>query len=262
MAVELPGGCRIFGSREGEPRREGPVAVRRLVGRESGARAISLAVLELDAGAAARWRNGECDEVLFVADGAGHALLGGERHALAPRTGVFVRPGQEIEIRSSGPAALQLLDSRCPDPGPRLSFDGGSHAPSPVSPLEPAVVRFEEQAVERADDGRWFRVLVDAKIGCDQTTQFVGFVPPGRAPDHFHEYEEVVCILEGEGRFWSGPESAPIAAGSCIYLPRRQPHCVENTGAAALSLYGLFHPSGSPAVRFDPAGIASGSEKR
>jgi len=85
-------------------------------------------------------------------------------------------------------------------------------------------------------------------------TQFVGFIPPGRAPDHFHEYEEVVCILEGQGRFWSGSSSAPVARGSCLYLPRGQPHCLENTGEAPLRIHGLFYPAGSPAIRFEPRG--------
>jgi mannose-6-phosphate isomerase-like protein (cupin superfamily) len=118
-------------------------------------------------------------------------------------------------------------------------------------------VRFEDQPTERAGDGRWFRVLVDTSAGCAQVTQFIGFIPPGRAPDHFHEYEEVACILAGAGRFWSGDSSAPITAGSCLYLPRRQPHCVENTGDGTLQLCGLFYPAGSPAVRYRPGGVSS-----
>ena len=84
-------------------------------------------------------------------------------------------------------------------------------------------------------------------------TQFVGSIPPGRAPDHFHEYEEVLFILRGEGRMWAGTISTPIEFGSCIYLPRKQVHCVENTGAGELRLLGVFYPAGSPAVRYEAA---------
>jgi mannose-6-phosphate isomerase-like protein (cupin superfamily) len=251
MAVELEGGCRVFGLREGDAFREGGLRAWRLVGRETGARAISLSTLELEPGSPARWRNAGCDEAFFVLEGEGEVFLGEERHEVGQRAGVFVRPGQEVRIRNSGSQPLVLLDSRCPDPGPGLSFDSQDAAAAGGGP---AVVRFDDQSVERAGDGRSFRVLVDSRIGCEQTTQFVGFVPPGRAPDHFHEYEEVICILEGQGFFWSGRESAPIAAGTCLYLPRRQPHCVENRGASPLSLYGLFYPAGSPAVRYSPAG--------
>jgi mannose-6-phosphate isomerase-like protein (cupin superfamily) len=93
---------------------------------------------------------------------------------------------------------------------------------------------------------RWYRVLIDSEV-----TQFVGSIPPGRAPDHFHEYEEVLFILKGEGRMWFGEEPSRIVEGSCIYLPRRQVHCVENTGTGELRLLGVFYPAGSPAVRYE-----------
>jgi mannose-6-phosphate isomerase-like protein (cupin superfamily) len=93
-------------------------------------------------------------------------------------------------------------------------------------------------------------VLLDESVGSAQVTQFVGGIPPGRAPDHYHEYEEVLCILKGEGRLWAGASSTPIEAGSCVFLPRRQVHCVENTGSGELRLLGVFYPAGSPAVRY------------
>lgn len=258
MAVELEGGCRVFALREGVPVTRGELEVRRHVGRGLGAQAISLSVLDLAPGASAAWRNGPCDEILFVLEGEGEIRLDGARHRIAARNGVFARPGSAVETANTGRSRMTVLGSRCPDPGPETSVTESFSRPASGhgSPAPSPIVRFEDQATERAGDNRWFRVLVDAKAGCEQVTQFVGFIPPGRAPDHFHEYEEVACILEGEGRFWSGASSAPVAAGSCLYLPRRQPHCLENTGAGPLELYGLFYPSGSPAARYDPAGIS------
>src|SRR5262245_14287454 len=92
---------------------------------------------------------------------------------------------------------------------------------------------------------RWYIELIQAEV-----TQFIGGIPPGRAPDHFHLYEEVICILDGAGIMHAGETSTPIAAGSCIFLPRRQRHCVENTGNGELRLLGVFYPAGSPAVRY------------
>ena len=48
MAVTLKGACRVMGLREGEPARQGRLRVWRHVGRESGAAALSLRVLEVD----------------------------------------------------------------------------------------------------------------------------------------------------------------------------------------------------------------------
>jgi mannose-6-phosphate isomerase-like protein (cupin superfamily) len=151
------------------------------------------------------------------------------------------------------------LSSRCPDPGPEIHFEDPQTVVSLATKDEPSgspVVRFEDRPTERAGDGRWFRILVDKTAGCEQVTQFIGFIPPGRAPEHFHEYEEVICILGGAGRFWSRDSSVPIAAGSCVYLPRGEPHCLENTGADVLQLCGLFYPAGSPAIRYHPGGAA------
>jgi mannose-6-phosphate isomerase-like protein (cupin superfamily) len=258
MAVDFAGGCRAFELREGEPamRRKG-LAVWRHVGRERGATAISFSVLELAPESGAAWRNRECDEVLGVLEGEGRLILDGGRHPLEPGTGIYVRPHDLVRIENAGRGPLTIASSRCPDPGPGIEFEDGP-APTARGParLSSPVVRFEDQPTERAGDGRWFRVLVDAKAGCAQVTQFIGFIPAGRAPDHFHEYEEIVCILAGAGRFWSGGSSTPIAAGSCLYLPRRQPHCLENTGTENLQLCGLFYPSGSPAVRYRPDGSA------
>ncbi len=118
--------------------------------------------------------------------------------------------------------------------------------PAPPSPL----VRLADRPAQPTAD-RWYRVMVDDEIGSTKATQFVGSIPPGRAPDHFHQYEEVLFILKGEGRMWAGETNTPIKAGSCIYLPKEQVHCVENTGKDELRLLGVFYPAGSPSVRYD-----------
>lgn len=120
-----------------------------------------------------------------------------------------------------------------------ISVQCGGQALLPVQ-----IVSLDDRPLQRTGD-RWYRELISAQV-----TQFVGLIPPGRAPDHYHLYEEVLCILEGTGVMWAGTSSTPIAAGSCVYLPRGQRHCVENTGSGELRLVGVFYPAGSPAVRY------------
>jgi mannose-6-phosphate isomerase-like protein (cupin superfamily) len=108
----------------------------------------------------------------------------------------------------------------------------------------PTFVRLADRPRQQTGD-RWYVELIEAEV-----TQFVGSIPPGRAPDHFHLYEEVICILEGEGIMHAGDSSTPVGAGSCIFLPIRQRHCLENTGSGELRLLGVFYPAGSPAVRY------------
>ncbi len=53
---------------------------------------------------------------------------------------------------------------------------------------------------------------------------------------------------------WAGETRTDIGVGSCVYLPRRQVHCVENRGDGALRLLGVFYPAGSPAGRRGESG--------
>src|SRR4029077_7975839 len=95
------------------------------------------------------------------------------------------------------------------------------------------IVKLEDQPTQQTGD-RWYRELIQG-----ETTMFVGSIPPGRAPDHFHLYEEVLCILDGTGVVWADGKQTPIGAGSCVYLPKRNVHCLENTGSGELRLVGV-----------------------
>jgi quercetin dioxygenase-like cupin family protein len=117
----------------------------------------------------------------------------------------------------------------------------------------PRLARLEDCAVEITGDRR-FRILFGPGQGCEAATQFVGEIPPGRAPLHSHTYDELVLVLEGNGVLHAGPAEHPIAAGTCIHLPPGQQHCLENTGPNTLWVLGVFHPGGSPAAKKPASG--------
>lgn len=284
MAIVLEGGCRVSNMREGVPDQSGTLRAWRQVGRDSGAQAISLRVLEFAPGVSPSLRNESCDEILYVlhwdrgraglpagqpgwgavpartvangdviaSDPIANIFIDGWRFEVTPQTGIYLRPGQTFTVDNPGPEPLVLISSQCPEPDSSASaIVDAVIAPLSPSLPPPSLVRLADRpALPTAD--RWYRVLVDDEVGSTQVTQFVGSIPPGRAPDHFHQYEEVVFILRGEGRMWAGETNTPIAAGSCIYLPKGQVHCVENTGEDELRLLGVFYPAGSPSVRYEP----------
>ncbi len=245
MSVILEGGCRVAGLREGTREARGGLTTFRHVDRRAGATAISLRVLDLAPGAESALGNPACDEVLYVLEGRGLLRGEGMARAVGPDTGIYLRPGVRRALENPGPSPLVLASSRCPDPGD----DGEADWPASTASADPPIVSLAERPAETTAD-RWYRVLLDERVGSKEVTQFVGGIPPGRAPDHFHEYEEVLCILSGTGRLWAGRSHAPIGPGSCVFLPRRQVHCVENTGEGELRLLGAFYPAGSPAVRY------------
>jgi mannose-6-phosphate isomerase-like protein (cupin superfamily) len=246
----LEGGCFVTRLKEGEPESSQGVRIWRHIHRGRGAQSISLRVLEFPSGRSGPLRNSRSDEVLYVVEGAGTLILDGRPFEIEPDFGIYVPPGASFFVVNRSANPLTLVSSQCPDPGPISEL----HATEGIASdgLDPAVhpiVRLRDRISETTGD-RWYRVLVDRDLGCNQSTQFVGSIPPGRAPDHYHHYEEVLCILDGSGRMWSGDSSAPIQAGSCVFLPRGQIHCLENTGRGELRLLGVFHPAGSPAVRY------------
>ncbi len=268
MAVILEGGCCVSQMREGQPFTEGTLRIWNQIGRATGAQAISLRIMEFAPGLSPGIQNGECDEILYVLDSSWKSPRAGDRqvsttcvsgwvnlvidgrpHEVDADTGIYLRPGEIFAIDNPGPDSVILISSQCPDPDrvPQLVV---FPAVDSTRPDRSPIVRLADRpSVTTAD--RWYRVLVDDQVGSTQVTQFVGSVPPGRAPDHFHNYEEVVLILKGEGRMWAGDTNTPIGAGSCIYLPKGQVHCVENTGTEELRLLGVFYPAGSPSVRYD-----------
>jgi mannose-6-phosphate isomerase-like protein (cupin superfamily) len=262
MVVILEGGCRVSQMHYGEPLVEGTLRIWKQIGRATGAQAISLRVMEFAPGLSPTIQNEDCDEILYVLDGRDEVsttrgsgrvdlLIDGQSHRVGPDSGIYIRPHQTFAIDNPGPDSITIISSQCPDPDRASSFVSSTASrPAPATDQSSHIVRLADQRAQPTAD-RWYRVLVDDAIGSTQVTQFVGSIPPGRAPDHFHHYEEVLFILKGEGRMWAGQTNTPVAPGSCIYLPKGQVHCVENTGEGELRLLGVFYPAGSPSVRYE-----------
>ncbi len=123
----------------------------------------------------------------------------------------------------------------------------------PLTGTGPAVSDFADCAIETTGD-RQFRVVFGPGRGCSAATQFVGEIPPGRAPDHSHPYDEVVLILQGDGIAHIGGAEHPLSAGTCAHLPPGLVHCLENTGPSMMRVLGVFHPADSPAAKLEQRG--------
>jgi mannose-6-phosphate isomerase-like protein (cupin superfamily) len=261
MAVQLEGKCFIRQMRDGTPARFDTLSVWRQVGRDTGASAISLRILEFSRGISPGIRNDESDEVLYFLESLESAtfdpepatvFLDGWPYEVRPQTGIYLRPGQVLTVENRGLDPIVFVSSQCPEPVSSGRFLAPLTSPKPgsVAPQRAPLARLmDRDAIPTGD--RWYRVLLDDQVGSIQVTQFVGSIPPGRAPDHFHQYEEVLFILSGQGRMWAGETNSSIAAGDCVFLPKGQVHCVENTGGDELRLLGVFYPAGSPSVRYE-----------
>ena len=185
-------------------------------------------------------KNAADDEVLYVLSGTAVATIGAERTELIPGTAAYVSRGTPWQIEHADD--LVLLSVLIRDP---LPADGATHAVVAVDAVESG----------EATGGRRFRLLATPALGCRSVTQFVGYIPVVRAPDHFHKYDEVVYVLEGEGKLHIDGETAPLHAGSCVHLPSGLVHCIENVGPGEMRVLGVFRPAGSPAEAYYPDGM-------
>jgi mannose-6-phosphate isomerase-like protein (cupin superfamily) len=213
------------------------VVVRTLVDTAPGGDGLVRRRVEVPEGSAVEAAAGPGGELWFVIDGAGLLTCGdGTAEPMLRDTALWLPPGARYLLIAA--ADMLTMDS--------VTLPAATGLPSGTR--VPRLARLEGCAVEVTGDRR-FRVLFGPGNGCEAATQFVGEIPPGRAPLHSHTYDEVVLVLDGEGVLHAGPAEHPIAAGTCIHLPPGQQHCLENTGQATLRVLGVFHPSGSPAAK-------------
>jgi quercetin dioxygenase-like cupin family protein len=182
-------------------------------------------------------RDDESDEVLYVLSGSGAISIGGERSEIADGSAAYVARGTAWRVEEAD--ELSVLSVALLDP---LPAHGRTHAV------------FGSSETQNATAGRQFQLLATPAVGCSTATQFVGIIPIGRAPDHFHKYDEVVYVLEGTGALHIDGESTELRAGSVVHLPARTVHCLENVGPGEMRVLGVFRPAGSPAEAYYPDG--------
>jgi mannose-6-phosphate isomerase-like protein (cupin superfamily) len=228
----------VIQERDVTPSRDGDTAsVRVTIDASVGCERLEQRVLRFASGRSRPQTLEGAEEVLYVVGGAGTLRLDGAEHRLEPQTGAYIADGETWAVENPGPGELVLVAVRAP-------------AGRGADPTRRKVtVRYADQPALPASPDREFRYLVNQDAGCLDVTQFVGVIPPGRAPLHSHTYDEVVYVLEGDGRLYLGERETPLAAGSCIHLPPFVMHCLENVGTAPMRVLGVFHPSGDPASR-------------
>jgi mannose-6-phosphate isomerase-like protein (cupin superfamily) len=210
--------------------RNGPGLVRRMV--------------EIPAGCAFAGTAGAGGELWFVVSGTASLDLDGEPGpSLSQNRGVWIPAGAAYQV-GAHEAELRLDIVALP----AATSEGASEADPAADPRVPRGSDLADCDVETTGD-RKFRVLFGPGRGCSVATQFVGEIPPGKAPDHSHPYDEVVLILAGHGVAHIGGTEHALAPGTCLHLPPGLLHCLENTGADMLRVLGVFHPADSPAAK-------------
>jgi quercetin dioxygenase-like cupin family protein len=209
-----------------------------LFGSERGCEEFEQRLLQFDA-PSEPFESEADDEVLYVLAGGGAIEIGGKTVQVKEGAALWAARGTAWRIAEA--EALQIVSVLIREP---LESNGTGFA----------VVDAEESEEGEATAGRHFRLLATPERGCASVTQFIGFIPVGRAPDHYHRYDEVIYVLDGEGELHIEGETAPLKSGTCIHLPKGLVHCLENSGSGEMRVLGVFRPAGSPAEAYYPDG--------
>ena len=203
---------------------------------------LALDALRLGPGASLDLTDELHDTLLFVHEGSG--ALDGSPIA-GPAAG-FV-PAAAAQALVAGSDGLSCV---------RATLGAATDLHAPMGPVQP-VVALEHVEPGRATGARSFQVLHGPHNGSTRATTFVGYIPPGKAPWHYHLYDEIVWVLRGAGRLHVGGAVEPLEPGVAFRLHAREVHIVENTQERAeLAVLGVFTPAGSPSAAYLTADVA------
>jgi quercetin dioxygenase-like cupin family protein len=218
-------------------------------GREVEPAAGSALALErrlVEAGAALRTGGPEADTFVYVDAGTGSITRGDETHPLGPRSAALVLAGEEASVAADDALDLVVMT---------VGADVDLHAPLGRRAITASL---DAAGAQQATGARSFQILFDATNGSTRATLFGGFVPPGKAPWHYHLYDEIVWVPRGPGRLHVGETVEELGPGAAFRLRPREVHIVENTGPEELTIIGLFTPAGSPAAAYLAPEVAAG----
>jgi mannose-6-phosphate isomerase-like protein (cupin superfamily) len=108
------------------------------------------------------------------------------------------------------------------------------------------IVNLRAAHVLHTRHGSEIRPLVDRTTSdITQCSLAEELLPPGHAvvPHHHRETEEIYYILEGSGEMRIGDETAAVAAGDAVYIPRNSVHTLRNTGAVPMRIVLVCGPA-------------------
>jgi quercetin dioxygenase-like cupin family protein len=214
---------------------------RALIPSESGSE-LALHAMRVPPGSATEISDDLHDTLLFAHEGAcavGHHELDGP--------GSLLVPAGEPRTLVAGPDGASLVCA---------TLGAGTDLHAPMGAAEP-VVALDHVEPGQATGARSFQVLHGPHNGSTRATMFVGYIPPGKAPWHYHLYDEIVWVLRGEGRLHIGDAVEPLDHGAAFRLRPREVHIVENTDPVVeMAVVGIFTPAGSPSAAYLTADVA------
>ena len=242
----LDGGCYVVAPAKAQKIARDRLRYAYLVTRELGARFQTQVLLEVAGGASPVMSLGGRDVILFVLAGMGRAIISGRDFEVKPHDGVYVRPGEAVQLVPAGRETLSVFALA----SPQGALEWPAAMPHNFDAEFPERVVSVDARQRTAMGPRYFQLLVDKRIGSRAITQFIGHIPRSKAAPHRHLYEEAIIVLSGEGYIWTETRKARVAGGEAIFLPRKQLHSLEAKSADGMLVAGVICPGDNPSINY------------
>lgn len=228
--------------------------VTHLVTADQGAVHLDVSLVEMAPGASLAAEVNAYEESFYILEGSAVLQMTGRLHALAVDDFGFVPVGMPHRWENRSDASARFLRVRSPQPrrfveNPRpatLSDHDGEAIPiDPADPTVSFVGRFRDddlpapgpmqmkgfRSANARNVGLW--MLVDEVIGAVHHTLFmVQFYPTGQTVtlggQHYHPFEEIYYIVEGEAIAHLEDQSIPVGVGDVVFAGVNALHGFSN----------------------------------
>ena len=243
--IVLDGQCYVFATRRAALTRRGGMNYTPVISPAMGALYQSQFYAEVDCGASPVISADGRHTVLFVAAGDGAIEIGGQRFAVGPLTGVYIRPNEAYRIIAASP--MQVFISNGPGSEDLVWLENMPAHFEKEHPLRCAAVD-PSQRQRMAE--RYYQLLVNRAHSSTVVTQFIGKIPLSKAEPHRHLYEEALIFLNGAGVVWTEKTKTRVGPGDVLFLPRKQLHSVQCTTPGGFDVVGVIYPGDNPAINY------------
>lgn len=104
----------------------------------------------------------------------------------------------------------------------------------------------------RGENERVLKVLMSPEVGnYEEGTILTSHIESGKhTGEHTHESNEIMYVVEGEGKSVCGGKAEGIREGSVIFAPAGVKHDLINSGNDLLMLFCVYIPSIKPTGKF------------
>lgn len=102
---------------------------------------------------------------------------------------------------------------------------------------QPKLVRFDEVAHQERRPGVFLTSLVDGDTGATQISSGIAVFSVGSsAPTHYHDVEESVIVVEGEGRVVIEGREHVVKPNDAVFITPGAHHSIANNGDAQFKI--------------------------